>query len=391
MSKIKNIEVFFLEYPFPKELNYKYSGGLVENMIVAIIKVTDSNNNYGIGEVTHGQFTHQPIIGLTKHFRDMLIGTDADNINQIWEKMYGSSVFWNRQGIGIGVMGGINIALYDLLGKNLKVPVYQLIGGLNKKRIRIYASNGLFDNKEQLIADAQKAYDLGFRVYKMRVVEPALIIELVSAFKKEFKSRMDLIVDAVQGSTSNPWATKVSINIAKKLEEYEILFFEEPCRVENLNGYKEIKNSTNLNIAGAESIPTARAFKPYFENNVFDIVQFDIATSGFTEGRRIADMAYVYNKPLAIHSWGSAISIMAGLHFSLTIPNAAFTEYCFMDHPINKSLFENEKIDISDGYIEPPDTYGLGIKFDESLTNEFPYKDKINTMILTNDEDIGLK
>ena len=391
MSKIKNIEVFFLEYPFPKELNYKYSGGLVENMIVAIIKVTDSNNNYGIGEVTHGQFTHQPIIGLTKHFRDMLIGTDADNINQIWEKMYGSSVFWNRQGIGIGVMGGINIALYDLLGKNLKLPVYQLIGGLNKKRIRIYASNGLFDNKEQLIADAQKAYDLGFRVYKMRVVEPALIIELVSAFKKEFKSRMDLIVDAVQGSTSNPWATKVSINIAKKLEEYEILFFEEPCRVENLNGYKEIKNSTNLNIAGAESIPTARAFKPYFENNVFDIVQFDIATSGFTEGRRIADMAYVYNKPLAIHSWGSAISIMAGLHFSLSIPNAAFTEYCFMDHPINKSLFENEKIDISDGYIEPPDTYGLGIKFDESLTNEFPYKDKINTMILTNDEDIGLK
>ena len=391
MSKIKNIEVFFLEYPFPKELNYKYSGGLVENMIVAIIKVTDSNNNYGIGEVTHGQFTHQPIIGLTKHFRDMLIGTDADNINQIWEKMYGSSVFWNRQGIGIGVMGGINIALYDLLGKNLKVPVYQLIGGLNKKRIRIYASNGLFDNKEQLIADAQKAYDLGFRVYKMRVVEPALIIELVSAFKKEFKSRMDLIVDAVQGSTSNPWATKVSINIAKKLEEYEILFFEEPCRVENLNGYKEIKNSTNLNIAGAESIPTARAFKPYFENNVFDIVQFDIATSGFTEGRRIADMAYVYNKPLAIHSWGSAISIMAGLHFSLSIPNAAFTEYCFMDHPINKSLFENEKIDISEGYIEPPDTYGLGIKFDESLTNEFPYKDKINTMILTNDEDIGLK
>ena len=391
MSKIKNIEVFFLEYPFPKELNYKYSGGLVENMIVAIIKVTDSNNNYGIGEVTHGQFTHQPIIGLTKHFRDMLIGTDADNINQIWEKMYGSSVFWNRQGIGIGVMGGINIALYDLLGKNLKLPVYQLIGGLNKKRIRIYASNGLFDNKEQLIADAQKAYDLGFRVYKMRVVEPALIIELVSAFKKEFKSRMDLIVDAVQGSTSNPWATKVSINIAKKLEEYEILFFEEPCRVENLNGYKEIKNSTNLNIAGAESIPTARAFRPYFENNVFDIVQFDIATSGFTEGRRIADMAYVYNKPLAIHSWGSAISIMAGLHFSLSIPNAAFTEYCFMDHPINKSLFENEKIDISDGYIEPPDTYGLGIKFDESLTNEFPYKDKINTMILTNDEDIGLK
>ncbi len=391
MSKIKNIEVFFLEYPFPKELNYKYSGGLVENMIVAIIKVTDSNNNYGIGEVTHGQFTHQPIIGLTKHFRDMLLGTDTSNINLIWEKMYGSSVFWNREGIGIGVMGGINIALYDLLGKNLKVPVYQLIGGLNKTRIRIYASNGLFDNKDQLIEDAQKAYDLGFRIYKMRVVEPNSIIELVRIFKKEFKDKMDLIVDAVQGSTSNPWATKVSIKIAKQLEDYEVLFFEEPCRVENLDGYKEIKNNTNLNIAGAESIPTARAFKPYFENNVFDVVQFDIATSGFTEGRRIADMAYVYNKPIAIHSWGSAISIMAGIHFSLTIPNAAFTEYCFMNHPINQSLFENRKINISNGYIEAPNTYGLGIRFDENLISQYPYKEKINTMILTNEEDIGLK
>ena len=74
----------------------------------------------------------------------------------------------------------------------------------------------------------------------MRVVEPSSIIELVHEFKKEFKDKMDLIVDAVQGSTSNPWATKVSINIAKKLEQYEVLFFEEPCRVENLNGYKEI-------------------------------------------------------------------------------------------------------------------------------------------------------
>ena len=391
MSKIKDIEVFFLEYPFPKKLGYKYSGGLVENMIVAIIKITDSNNNYGIGEITHGQFTHEPIIGLTKHFRDMLVGSDTNNINQTWEKMYGSSVFWNREGIGIGVMGGINIALYDLLGKNLKVPVYQLIGGLNKTRIRIYASNGLFDNKDQLIEDAQKAYNLGFRIYKMRVVEPSSIIELVHEFKKEFKGKMDLIVDAVQGSTSNPWATKVSINIAKRLEQYEVLFFEEPCRVENLDGYKEIKNNTNLNIAGAESIPTARAFKPYFENNVFDVVQFDIATSGFTEGRRIADMGYVYNKPLAIHSWGSAISIMAGIHFSLSIPNAAFTEYCFMDHPINRSLFENETINISNGYVEPPKTYGLGIKFDEILTKEFPYKEKINTMILTDKEDIGLK
>ena len=390
MSQINKIEIFFLEYPFPKHLNYKYSGGIVENMIVPIIRVTDSDGEYGIGEVTHGQFTHQPLIGLVKHFNDLLLGLEINNINQAWEKMYGSSLFWNRQGIGIGVMGGINIAMYDLLGKKLKVPVYQLLGGLNKEKIRIYASNGLFDNSDQLLEDAKKAYDAGFRIYKMRVIDPSYLIDLVDDFRKEFSNKMDLIVDAVQGSTSNPWATKVSINLAKELEKYKVLFFEEPCRVENLEGYKEIKNSTNINIAGAESIPTARAFKPYFDANVFDVVQFDIATSGFTEGRRIADMAYVNNKPVAIHSWGSAISIMAGIHFSLSISNSAFTEYCFMDHPINQDLFEDGKINIENGYIKKPKTYGLGVRFDEKIISQYPYKEKINTMISTAENDIKL-
>ncbi|MDC0497550.1 mandelate racemase/muconate lactonizing enzyme family protein [Alphaproteobacteria bacterium] len=390
MSKIKNIEIFFLEHPFEESLNYKYSGGLVENMIVPIVKITDTEGSYGLGEITHGQFTHKPIIGIIEHFREILKNTNIENINESWERMYGSSVFWNRQGLGIGVMGGINIAMYDLLGKKLKLPVYQLLGGLNKNKIRIYASNGLFEKSENLIKDAKKAFSLGFKVYKMRVIDPSTVIDLVKAFKNEFKDSMDLIVDAVQGSTANPWATKVSLNLARELEKYNILFFEEPCRVENIDGYKEIKNSTTINIAGAESIPTARAFKPYLEASVFDVLQFDIATSGFTEGRRICDLAYIHNKPVAIHSWGSAISIMAGIHFALTIPNSAYTEYCFMDHPINKYLFENEKIIITDGYVDAPKNYGLGVKFDEDLISRFPYKEKINTMILTSNNDIKL-
>ena len=391
MSKVKKIEIFFLEYPFPKKLNYKYSAGVVENMIVPVIKLTDSNNNYGLGEITHGQFTHEPIIGLIKHFSDLLKNSETENINQAWEKMYGSSVFWNREGIGIGVMGGINIAMYDLLGKRMQIPTYKLLGGVQKEKIRIYASNGLFDNSRQLLEDAKKAYSLGFRVYKMRVINPDTILGLVKAFNKKFKNKMQLIVDAVQGSAANPWATKVSINLAKKLEKEEIVFLEEPFRVENLKGYKDIKKFTLLNIAGAESIPTARAFKKYLDEDVFDILQFDIATSGFTEGRRICDLAYIHNKPVAIHSWGSAISIMAGIHFGLTVPNVAFTEYCFMNHPINKELFENKKIQISNGETPKPNCNGLGVKFQDILSKKFPYKEKINTMISTDNYNIKLK
>ena len=122
LSTIQNVEVFFLEYPFPKNLKYQYSGGLVENMIIGLIRITDSKGEYGLGEVTHAQFTHQPIIGLVDHFKNILIGLEIGQINHAWEKMYASSVFWNREGLGIGVMGGINIAMYDLLGKKLKLP-----------------------------------------------------------------------------------------------------------------------------------------------------------------------------------------------------------------------------------------------------------------------------
>ena len=79
MSRIKKIEVFFLEYPFPKKLKYKYSAGVVENMIVPVVKLTDSNNDYGLGEITHGQFTYEPIIGLIKHFSDLLKNTNSEN------------------------------------------------------------------------------------------------------------------------------------------------------------------------------------------------------------------------------------------------------------------------------------------------------------------------
>ena len=82
---------------------------------------------------------------------------------------------------------------------------------------------------------------------------------------------------------------------------------------------------------------------------------------------------------------------MAGIHFGLTVPNVAFTEYCFMDHPINKELFENKKIKISNGYTPKPNSHGLGVKFKDILSKKFPYKDKVNTMISTNNDEIKLK
>ena len=388
MRIITNIEPLFLRYKFPSPIHYEYSGGVVENQDAALVRVTCDDGRYGLGEITHGQYCHSPVLGLIEHFKTLVIGEPVLEINRLWELMYGSSVLWNRQGVGIGVMGGINIALHDLAGKLLDVPVYQLLGGLAKSKTRVYASNGLFRSPEPLLADARRAWDFGFRVYKMRVVTAETVVPLVAVFKEAFPE-MDLIVDAVQGSCTVPWSVSVSKRLANELEPYNILWFEEPCRVEDIDGYVELRKTTSLNIAGAESIPTAHAFLPYLKRGAFGVVQFDIATSGFTEGMKIAALASVYRRPMAIHSWGTVVSAMAGMHMALATPNCAITEYTFMDHPLNDRLTV-EPFRPVDGYFAAPTLPGLGVEFDDALLEEFPYVPLQNTMISTDETDIQL-
>ena len=169
--------------------------------------------------------------------------------------MYQESRFWNRYGIGIAVMGGINMAMYDLLGKLLDLPVYQLLGGLVRSRIRVYASNGLYTTAEPLIADAKRAQARGFDAYKLRVTDPRTVGPLVRALREALGRDMDIMVDAGEAGGAVPWSVSISQKIAKELEPLEPLWLEEPVRVENIEGYVEMRQATTVNIAGAESLP----------------------------------------------------------------------------------------------------------------------------------------
>jgi L-rhamnonate dehydratase len=339
--------------------------------------------------VTFGTHTYEPVLGLAAHFNRLLEGFPAREINRAWETMYQESRFWNRYGIGIAVMGGINMAMYDLLGKLLDLPVYQLLGGLVRSRIRVYASNGLFTTAEPLIADARRAQAAGFDAYKLRVTDTRTVGPLVRALREALGRDMDIMVDAGEAGGAVPWSVSISQKIAKELEPLEPLWLEEPVRVENIEGYVEMRQSTVVNIAGAESLPTAYAFLPYLTRGAFDIVQFDIATSGFTEGARIASLAAVHEKPLAIHSWGTLVTIMAGVHFGLVTPNCAITEYNFTEHPLNE-LLAVESVRPREGHIVAPDAPGLGVKLDPSLPERFPYTAGRNTMMSTAEKDLAL-
>ena len=288
--------------------------------------------------MTFGTHTYEPVLGVTAHFDRVLEGFPVREINRAWETMYQNSRFWNRYGIGIAVMGGISMAMYDLLGKLLELPVYQLLGGL-----LALPHPGVRE---------QRALHDGRPAHRRRAARPGRGVRRLQAPRDRSTDRRPDRGGVPGGAGTRdgchgrrrrgggaaPWSVSISQKIAKGLEPHEPLWLEEPVRVENLDGYVEMRQATTVNIAGAESLPTAYAFRPYLERGAFDIVQFDIATSGFTEGARIASLAAVHEKPVAIHSWGTLVTIMAGIHFGLVTPNCAITEFNFTEHPLNDLL-----------------------------------------------------
>ncbi|HMN84810.1 MAG TPA: mandelate racemase/muconate lactonizing enzyme family protein [Bauldia sp.] len=387
--RIAAIEVFFLRYDYPEDLKYRFIGGRVEALDVAVVRVTAESGEYGIGELTFGQFTYEPIVGLVTHFGRLLAGHPVERITHAWEIMYLSSAFWNRAGLGIAVMGAINMAMYDLVGKIRGVPVHALLGGFVRPRARVYASNGLFTDAEELVADVRRAEAAGFDGYKLRVVSTKTIVDQLTAFRDTVGDGMDVMVDAVQGAVSVPWSMGVARRLPRDIEPFAPAWLEEPVRIENLDGWASVRDQSRVNIAGAESIPTAFAFRPYLERGAFDILQFDIATAAFTEGTRIGHLAAVHGLPVALHSWGTAISIAAGIHMALVMPNCTITEYNFTRHPLNDLLFA-EPLRIEDGHVAAPTTPGLGLRFDPEWVKEYPYEAAASTLTLVEDRDIQL-
>jgi D-galactarolactone cycloisomerase len=186
-----------------------------------------------------------------------------------------------------------------------------------------------------------------------------------------------------------PWSIALSKQLAKEMERYNVPWFEKPCRVENIKDYVEVRRSTSMTLARAESLPTAAAFKPNLDREAFGIETFDCSTSGFTDGLRITNLAEVHHRPAAIHSWGSVVSALTGLQLALVMPSCAITEYGFMDHPLN-DLPSVEPLRPKDGYFEAPTTSVLGLQFDDGRLQKHPYVATQNTMVSADEADIRL-
>ncbi|WP_338868430.1 galactonate dehydratase [Spirosoma sp. SC4-14] len=331
------------------------------------LKIHTDTGIYGLGEpLLEGRaLTIQTAI---KEIEPYLIGKDPRQVVHHWQAIY-RHAFYRGGPILTSALSGIDHALWDIKGKLLNVPVYELLGGPTRDRVRIY---GRASNAE----DMKKRKAEGYTVIKTGVAHktPANIVENPQFIKyavDNFASLreaggpdMDIAID-FHGNIS-PQTAKVLI---KQLEPFQPMFVEEPCQAQNVDVMADIARGTHLPIAAGERIFTKWGFRELLEKRAVSIVQPDLChAGGITEGRIIAGMAEAYYVPVAPHNPMGPISLAVGLNLAASVPNFLVQEQVTLGDGYLKNPFKLQK----DGTVLIPKGPGLGVELDEALM-----KDKI--------------
>jgi galactonate dehydratase len=311
----------------------------------------------------------------------MLIGQDPLNIEALWERIRTSGIFAGAQGGQyITALTAVEIALWDLAGKALGLPIYQLMGGKVRDRVRVYcdSANHHPDDpkaKEKLL----EIQNMGFTALKIDIdegmdpnrfdrvnwtannAEIDRMVKEVDFVRGVVDKRVDLAVD-MHGRYDMTTAKKV----ARLMEPFRLLWLEEPVPPENVDSLRDVRESTTTPICVGENIFLRQGFRTIFEKRAADIIMPDIQKcGGLLEARKIADMAHAYNVPVAPHCVVSPIATMASAHVCAAIPNFLALEWHWIARLALWKSFVKEGEIIEKGFITVPDRPGIGVEMND--------------------------
>ncbi len=358
----------------------------------AFIEIHTDTEHTGIGETYIGYFYPEIVPGIVEFFKPILVGQDVSNIAELWRRMYHCAQFWARVGLGVSVINGIEAALWDLKGKLLGVPVYELLGGRKHDRLFCYATGGPSNYpKERLAAKIEFYQSLGFKAAKIGVGSyeagrdhvqastpreaadfEAVKLEFVrSRFGKEFT----LCLDGHMGnSPSNTWDLPIALEVCRAIEPFGLFFFEEPLHYTDPWGYAELARSTSIPIAGGECLTAAYEWRIFVERDCFDIGQPDASfTGGLGEFMKVAAMLESRGKKVATHAWGAGGSLMQNLHCGFACANTVILEIAPAYAGLHSEVVQDSFV-MKDGYVYPPEKPGLGIVLTDEIKNRYPFQ-----------------
>jgi len=346
-----------------------------------IIKVYTDEGIVGYGEVDSSPQAVKAIIDapvshrLCQGLGQTLIGEDPLEIDRLWEKMYFNSTFYGRRGAAIHAMSGIDIALWDIRGKAFNQPIYKLLGGKFRSKVRAYASLLMPDTPQECYAEGAKWVEQGFTAVKFGWggfgQSFKQDVALVQAAREALGPDVDLMLDiGFIPSADVPVEAASRALLLQAIEDYEPYWVEEPLYPDDLEGYRKLAESTNTRIACGENETTRYGFKQLIEIGKVDVVQPDVTRcGGISEARKIALLAEANHVLCVPHCWSTGIVEAAALQFIAATPNSHLLEYCVADTPLRREIAEEIKVE--NGYAAVPDKPGLGIEVNEEAIAKY--------------------
>jgi galactonate dehydratase len=346
---------------------------------------TDQDGLYGWGEASL-EWKTRSVAGAIEDFKPMIIGEDPTRIEHLYQKMYRQS-FWRTGVIGLSAISGIEQACWDIAGKWLGVPVYKLLGGAVRDRVRMYTHLGGGDMRSvyetfdaaPLIDLAKQVVERGYTAVKVVFVpysEPLIggadvrrFAGLMEKLRLALGEGIDIMID-FHGRTY----PAVAIELINAIAEYRPYFCEEPVPPENVDAMRQVREAVKVPIATGERLVTRFQFREVFEKQACHVIQPDLChCGGLLEGKKIAAMAEAYYMGVAPHNPLGPVANAAALHFGLSTPNFLIQEDMLTDVPWRWDVVHHS-LETRDGYWQPATAAGLGVEVDEREAEKHPFQ-----------------
>lgn len=368
--KITRVEVVNLRYAYPDGKGFAYAGGRVTARVTSLVFVRTDAGETGIGAA----YSHPDLVKLIieQHLAPHLVGEDPTRVEELWSRMANLTLWYGRKGVAISALGGIDIALWDLRGKQLGQPLWRLLGG-QQSRVPAYAS-GLFwaNDVDVLEEEASRHRTRGFDRVKMRLGRSyAYDVAAVDAVIRGIGQGGSVLVDG-----SHRYSVDQAMRMSEELATRPVLWFEEPFAPDDLDSYASLRaRTTGVALAAGENEFGQGGFRELMRGPLVDIVQPDACrTGGITEVLRISSIAGAQGLRVAPHTWSDAVALTANAHVVASLDHGLTVEVDQTGNPAIEELLRGG-LQIAEGHLDLGDRPGLGIEIDEDVLDQLRVPD----------------
>ena len=362
---ITAVKVFLLQKQLTSSMHISRGGFSVRDHV--IVEVHTDEGVTGLGEGVGNACLIKAI--LEGQMGQLAIGLNPFDIETMRQKLIDSQVYLERKGSAICAASAIEMACWDIKGKTLNIPVYQLLGGLYRDKIEAYASDIYWeDDPDDMSRNATRIINKGFRTIKAHVgrKSPKLDIERVKILRESIGNDVNLMIDLNGG-----YSSLEAYQAAQLWEQFNLMWLEEPLNPNQVDALSDLRSRIRIPIAAGENEFCLHGFKELFDKNAIDVAMPDIArVGGIQETRNICNLAEAYGIPVSPHNFSSGILLAATIHLQASTPNTTMLEYDTSDNAIYEDLLI-APLKIEDGYVTVPFHPGLGVELRKDILEQY--------------------